>query len=153
MIADLAVLIVGGYNEDNANREDRGNLRTVDLIQGKGLESECKIENLPRALGFGSLVKRPGNNEVLFCGGSDGLNGYDQCYQLQGNIWKEHSHMTTERNERMQVTMPDGVYIFGTKNGKTTSDYLPRHSITLATIPKVSFCHQMLVQFHKLELV
>ena len=81
------------------------------------------------------------NKQVLFCGGEkDSGHAGSWCYQLRGNAWIKHSQWqdsSYKRSNRMQVTMPDGVYIFSMRNNKTTSDFLPRGSTNWQAGPTV----------------
>jgi len=65
-------------------------------------------------------------------------NKRKECYKLMGGAWTLQSKkLATPRDERMQVDMPGGSYIFGTVSGRTTSEFLASDSNSWVAGPTV----------------
>jgi len=81
----------------------------------------------------GSLITK--STEIHFCGGSP--NG-KECHKFIDGAWTRQSQeLATSRDDRMQVDMPGGSYIFDTVSSGTTYEFLASDSNNWVAGPTV----------------
>ena len=119
-----AVLVVGGY--------DGSYLKSSEVLLPSGGSRHCNEPDLPVAIDDGSLITK--STDVLICGG----DRRNECYKLMGGEWTRQSQeLATSRDDRMQVDMPGGSYIFDSDSGRTSSEFLASDSNSWVAGPTV----------------
>ena len=126
-----AVLLVGG--------SDGSYLKSSEVLLPSGGSRQCNVPDLPAPAGGGSVITK--STEIHFCGGINPPNGEgNDCYQLISGVWTLQSQkLAASTDDRMQVDMPGGSYIFNKPFGssQTTSEFLPSDSNSWVPGPTV----------------
>ena len=113
------VLVAGGYKEGS------GYTATVEALTASS--NEIQLPDLPQTAYRSSMLNHFGI--ILQCGSAIGSTKIQRtCWQLEGNVWSNHSTLVNARNYAGAVTTPVASFIFGGGGSPTTFEFLPKGS-------------------------